>query len=180
MSAPVTTVATPGRQPVVTLFGEPVALPGLIELIFPILIAFHVLGQDLAGVILAFLQAAFGLYTSWATKETALAAFVALFKAGVTLAATLGLHLDVTQSAAVLALSTFILTAYHRSNANPISGSPSGPPAPQPVVVTNEPVEVTTEDAPSDATSASGSGTGADDPAQAGVVPPGAGGDGGF
>ena len=110
-----------------TIFGrEPAAWVGLIEAMLVILLAFGVgVTQDTFGPILAVVVAAFGLYTAWATKDTALGAIVGLVKSSLVLATVYGLTLTDGQTAALITATTVAVSFFQRTQTSP-EVSPTG------------------------------------------------------
>ncbi|MEX1908620.1 hypothetical protein L6241_10005 [Janibacter sp. Y6] len=78
-----------------TILGrEPAAWVGLIEATIALLVVFALgVTTESAVLIMAAVSAAAGLYTAWATKDTALGAVLGLAKAAISLAAYYGLQL---------------------------------------------------------------------------------------
>ena len=110
-----------------TIFGrEPAAWVGLIEAMLVILLAFGVgVTQDTFGPILAVVVAAFGVYTAWATKDTALGAIVGLVKSSLVLATVYGLTLTDGQTAALITATTVAVSFFQRTQTSP-EVSPTG------------------------------------------------------
>ena len=110
-----------------TIFGrEPAAWVGLIEAMLVILLAFGAgVTQDTFGPILAVVVAAFGLYTAWATKDTALGAIVGLVKSSLVLATVYGLTLTDGQTAALITATTVAVSFFQRTQTSP-EVSPTG------------------------------------------------------
>lgn len=117
-----------------TIFGrEPAAWVGLIESLLTILLAFGLgVTQETFGPILAVVVAAFGVYTAWVTKDTALGAIVGFTKASLVLCAVYGLTLTDGQTAAIVALVSVLVSFFQRTQTSPAAFPVS--PSPQQVV----------------------------------------------
>lgn len=88
---------------------EPAAWVGLIEALIALLVVFALgVTAESAVLIMAVVSALAGLYTAWATRDTALGAILGLAKATISLAAYYGLDLtDAQQGALISALAVF-------------------------------------------------------------------------
>lgn len=122
-----------------SIFGrEPAAWVGLIESGLMLLLAFGLgVTQTTYGPILAVVVAAFGVYTAWATRDTALGAIVGLVKAGVVLGAVYGFTLTDGQTGAIVAGVTMLVSFFQRTQTAPVDQPVD--PSPAQVVPVNEP-----------------------------------------
>jgi hypothetical protein len=130
-------VTTPRAR---AIFGrEPAAWVGLIESVLMLLLAFGLgIDQDTFGPIMAVVVAGFGIYTAWATRDTALGAIIGFVKAALTLAAVYGLALTDGQTAAVVMVATVVVSFFQRTQTSPVDA----PVSPSPAQVTASPVGV--------------------------------------
>ncbi len=118
---------------------EPAAWVGLIESILTLLLAFGFgISQTTFGPIMAVVVAAFGVYTAWSTRDTALGAIVGLAKAALTLGAVYGLTLTDAQTGALIAVLTVVFGFWQRTQTSPVDQ----PVDPSPTQVTASPVDV--------------------------------------
>lgn len=126
-----------------SIFGrEPAAWVGLIEAALALLVLFPVaqrLGLTLqwAVLVMAVVSALAGVYTAWATKDTALGAITGLVKSGIGLAAYYQLELDPPQQVAVVAFTAVLVGFFQRTQTSPVA-FPVDPSPPQ-VVTVGEP-----------------------------------------
>lgn len=123
--------ATPRAQ---TIFGrEPAAWVGLIEGIVALLTVFALGVTSTSGaLIIALAAAAAGAYTAWATRDTMLAAVLAVVKALLALVVYYGLELTLEQQAAVLGFVPIALGLWQRTQTSPVADPVD--PSPQQVV----------------------------------------------
>lgn len=131
-----TTTGNPPRARAI-LGREPAAWVGLIESLLTLLLAFGLgIDQTTFGPIMAVVVAGFGLYTAWATRDTALGAIVGFAKAALTLGAVWGLTLTDAQTGALIALLTVVFGFWQRTQTSPVDA----PVDPSPAQVTVSPV----------------------------------------
>lgn len=120
------------------LFGrEPAAWVGLVEAVFALAVLFpavNALGmtQEWATIILALVSAGAGVYTAWATRDTALGAILGFVKAGIGLVAYYGADVSTDQQAAILAASAVLFGFFQRTQTTPVDAPIS--PSPDQVV----------------------------------------------
>lgn len=106
---------------------EPAAWVGLIEGLLAVLAVFALgVTTESAVIIMAVVSALAGVYTAWATKDTALGAIVGLAKATITLVAFYGLSLTDGQQGALMALVPVLFGFWQRTQTSP-TGSPVDP-----------------------------------------------------
>lgn len=134
-----TTPAHAAPSGAATILGrEPVAWLGLIEAALTLLLAFSLgVSQTTYGPILAVVVAAFGVYTAWATKDTALGAIIGLVKTCLVLAAVYGLTFTDEQTAAIIMVVTTLATFFQRTQTSPVANDGIVSPSPDAVVVTD-------------------------------------------
>lgn len=100
---------------------EPAAWVGLIEATIALLVVFALgVTTESAVLIMAAVSAAAGLYTAWATKDTALGAILGLAKAAISLAAYYGLQLTIEQQGALMAIIPVVFGLFQRTQTTPI------------------------------------------------------------
>lgn len=115
-----------------TIFGrEPAAWVGLLEGIVALLVLLPVasrlnLTQEWAVLFMAVVSAGAGLYTAWATKDTALGAITGFVKAVIGLVAYYGLDVSVEVQASVMALVPILFGFFQRTQTSPV-GFPRDP-----------------------------------------------------
>lgn len=115
------TIETPAVRRVLLGGREPAAWVGLIEALLAILVVFAVgVTAESAVLIMAVVSALAGLYTAWATKDTALGAIVGLAKAVLSLAAYYGLALSEDQQGALMALLPVLFGFWQRTQTTPV------------------------------------------------------------
>lgn len=121
-----------------SIFGrEPAAWVGLIEGVLTLALAFGLgINQVTFGPIMAVVVATFGLYTAWATRDTALGAIIGFAKAALTVGAVYGLTLSDSQTGALIALVTVVFGFWQRTQTSPVDA----PVDPSPAQVTPSPV----------------------------------------
>lgn len=109
-----------------TIFGrEPAAWVGLIEGVVALLVLLPVasalnIGPEWAVLFMAVVSAGAGLYTAWATKDTALGAITGFVKATIGLVAYYGLELDPEVQASVMALVPILFGFFQRTQTSPV------------------------------------------------------------
>lgn len=110
-----------------TIFGrEPAAWVGLVEAFIAVLVLLPVAGalnidQEWAVLFMAVVSAGAGVFTAWATKDTALGAITGLVKALIGLVAYYGLDLGPELQASVLALTAVVIGFFQRTQTSPIA-----------------------------------------------------------
>lgn len=106
-----------------TILGrEPAAWVGLIEAVLALLVVFAVgVSTESAVLIMAVVSALAGVYTAWATRDTALGAIVGLAKASISLATYYGLNLTDGQQGALMALVPVLFGFWQRTQTAPVS-----------------------------------------------------------
>jgi hypothetical protein len=102
---------------------EPAFYVGLIQAVLVLLLSFGIPGLNDVTVplIMAVVSAVLGVYTAYVTRDTMLAAGVALLNAAVALAAGYGFALDPAQTAAIIALASILLGAWQRGQTTPLA-----------------------------------------------------------
>lgn len=117
-----------------TILGrEPAAWVGLIEGVVALLVVFALgVTTESAVLIMAAISAAAGLYTAWATKDTALGAILGFAKAAISLAAYYGLSLTLEQQGALMAVIPVVFGLFQRTQTTPVADPID--PSPQQVV----------------------------------------------
>lgn len=142
------------------IFGrEPAAWVGLIEATLAFLVLFPAVSalgmtQEWATLVLAVVSAAAGVYTAWATRDTALAAILGLIKAAVGLTAFYGFALDTAQQAALLAAVAVVVGFFQRTQTTPVD-APLNPSPTQVVNTVNVPGSLPVEGEPAATTAES-------------------------
>lgn len=142
------------------VFGrEPAAWVGLIEALLAFLVLFPAvsalgLTQEWATLVLAVVSAAAGVYTAWATRDTALAAILGLIKAAVGLTAFYGFALDTAQQAALLAAVAVVVGFFQRTQTTPVD-APLNPSPTQVINTVNVPSALPVEGEPAATTAES-------------------------
>lgn len=122
-------------RPITILGREPAAWVGLIEAALALLVLLPFaqrfgLTPEWGVLVMAVVSAAAGVYTAWATKDTALGAILGLVKAGIGLAAFYQLELDPGQQAAVVAFTAVVVGFFQRTQTTPVA-FPVDPSPPQ-------------------------------------------------
>lgn len=105
------------------IFGrEPAFWVGVIEALIALLVTFNLpgLSNEQAGVIVALVIAAGGAVSAWATKDTALAALVAVVKAALVVGVAYGLHISQEQIGLVAGLVTVVGSGWLRTQTSPV------------------------------------------------------------
>ncbi len=105
------------------VFGrEPAFYVGVIEAVIALLVTFKLdgLSQEQAGLWIAVAVAVGGAITAWATRDTALAALVAVVKASLVLAVAYGLHVSDEQIGLIAAAVTTIGAGWLRTQTSPV------------------------------------------------------------
>lgn len=105
------------------IFGhEPAAYVGVIEAFLALLLSIHLFGltDESVGLIMAVVTAAAGLLTAYMTHNQLLSALTGFAKAALALAVGYGLHLDVTQTAAIIAFVTVTAGLFLRTQNSPV------------------------------------------------------------
>lgn len=122
-------------NPAIKVFGrEPVFWVSLIETAIALAITFglHWSNQQVT-LVMAGVNAAFGLYVAWATHDTWLAGAIGFVKAGLAIAVGFGLDLGVDKTAAIIAFISVALAAFNRTQTYPVALPPVAPPGVVPV-----------------------------------------------
>jgi CHASE2 domain-containing sensor protein len=112
------------------IFGrEPAFWVGVLEALIAVLVTFKIdgLSQEQAGFWIAVIVAVGGLLTAWATRDTALAALVAVVKALLVLGVAYGLHVTEEQIGLIAALVTTVGAGWLRTQTSPVSTPISSP-----------------------------------------------------
>jgi uncharacterized membrane protein (UPF0136 family) len=105
------------------VFGrEPAFWVGVIEALIALLVTFKLdgLSQEQAALWIAAVVAVGGLVTAWATRDTALAALVAVVKAVLVLGVAYGLTVTEEQIGLVAALVTTVGAGWLRTQTSPV------------------------------------------------------------
>lgn len=116
-----------------TIFGrEPAAWVGLIEAVLAVLILLPLatqlnLTQEWAVLVMAVVSAGAGLFTAWATKDTALGAILGFSKAVLGLVGYYGLELSPELQASLMALVPILLGFFQRTQTSPLDVGPEPP-----------------------------------------------------
>ncbi len=101
---------------------EPAAWVGLIEAVLALLVVFAIgVNPESAVLIMAVVSALAGLYTAWATKDTALGAILGLSKATISLVAYYGLTLTDGQQGALMAIVPVLFGFWQRTQTTPVA-----------------------------------------------------------
>ncbi|WP_191564708.1 hypothetical protein [Janibacter melonis] len=131
-----------------TILGrEPAAWVGLIEATIALLVVFALgVTTESAVLIMAAVSAAAGIYTAWATKDTALGAILGLAKAVISLTAYYGLQLTPEQQGALMAIIPVVFGLFQRTQTAPV-GDPIDP-SPDQVVPVEQPDPTPRDDGP--------------------------------
>ena len=126
------------------IFGrEPAAWVGLIESVLVLLVLFPAvnafgLTQEWATLVVAVVSALAGVYTAWATRDTALGAILGLVRTVVALVAFYGIGMTTDQQGALLATVAVVFGFWQRTQTSPVDA----PVDPSPQQVTASPVGV--------------------------------------
>lgn len=106
---------------------EPAAWVGLIEALLSLLVVFAIgVNAESAVLIMAVVSALAGLYTAWATRDTALGAILGLAKATISLVAYYGLDFTEGQQAALISALAVFVGFWQRTQTTPVA-DPIGP-----------------------------------------------------
>lgn len=106
---------------------DPAAILALVQAALTLLLSFGALAwaglttQTDLMVTLGVLNALSAVYLAWGTTETALAAVIELFKAGLSFAAIYGLSISVEQTALAIVLINAVATAFLRTQTSPMT-----------------------------------------------------------
>lgn len=112
------------------VFGrEPAFWVGVLEALIALLVTFNLSGlsTEQAGLWVAVIVAVGGLATAWATRDTALAALVAVVKAALVLGVAYGLHVTQEQIGLIAALVTTFGAGWLRTQTSPMLTPISSP-----------------------------------------------------
>lgn len=131
------TVVDPPKA--ITIFGrEPAAWLGLLEALIATLVVFRLgITFEASVLLMAFVSAAIGAYSAWATKDTMLGVIVGLVKSGIGLWSYYGLQLDEQQVAAIVTVSAVLVGFYQRTQTSPVAAPVD--PSPEQVVPVDPP-----------------------------------------
>lgn len=126
-NAPVNTIGA-------KIFGrEPAFWVSTLETGFTLLLAFHVLSQQMFGLIFPVVTAALGLYVAWITKETVLTSLTGFVKSALAALVIFGWTLTDAQTAGILAFISLVAGAYVRDRNYPLAYPPVPTPGAIPV-----------------------------------------------